>query len=53
MNDKKPRRVPRRNLRSLLVYALTALCLMSVAAWALIAISDKIIDSHQKEEIVC
>ena len=48
MDDNKPRRVPQRNLRSQLVYALTALCLLSVAAWALTAISDKIIDARQE-----
>ena len=48
MKDKKPRRVPHRSLRSQLVYALTALCLLSVAAWALTAISEKIIDARQE-----
>jgi hypothetical protein len=48
MKDKKPRRVPHSSLHSQLVYALTALCLLSVAAWALNAISEKIIDARQE-----
>jgi len=48
MEDNQPRRVPRRNLRSQLFYSLAALCLLSAAAWALTAISEKIIDARQE-----
>ena len=48
MKNKRSRLFPSRNLRTQIVYALTALCLLSAAAWAFTAISEKIIDARQE-----
>ncbi|MEI6564103.1 MAG: hypothetical protein WCO42_07340 [bacterium] len=49
MKNRQPRLFPHRTLRSLFVYTLVSLCLLSAAAWALTVISEKIIDERQAE----
>ncbi|MEI8140613.1 MAG: LamG-like jellyroll fold domain-containing protein [bacterium] len=47
MENKRSRLYPQRRLGSLFLYALTSLCLLSAAAWALTTLSVKIIDDRQ------
>jgi|GEM_PF-1065824 len=47
MNNTRPCLYPRRRLGSLVIYALTSLCLLSAAAWALTTLSVKIIEDRQ------
>jgi len=47
MKNKRPCLYPQRRLGSLVIYALTSLCLLSAAAWALTTLSSKIIEDRQ------